>query len=93
MLFDLHADPYQQNDLAQQSPGLLVQAKALLHDWLTDNLMRARQDVDPLLTVVKNGGGFHTRGKLPAYLERLRKTDRAHLADELVEKFAHELTE
>ena len=37
------------------------------------------------------GGPYHVRGKLESYLQRLRKTERSHLADQLAEKYASEL--
>ena len=40
-------------------------------------------DVDPMMTVLREGGPFHTRGRLPAYLERLRSTNRGQHADRL----------
>jgi hypothetical protein len=43
-------------------------------------------DVDPMMTVLRQGGALHTRGELPAYLERLRRTGRAHHADHLARK-------
>ena len=39
--------------------------------------------VDPLRTVLAEGGPRHTRGQLAAYLERLRATGRSQLAARL----------
>jgi hypothetical protein len=33
-----------------------------------------------MLTVLREGGPFHTRGELPAYLGRLRASGRVHHA-------------
>jgi hypothetical protein len=41
--------------------------------------------------VVKEGGPYHTRGRLKAYLARLRETGRSTYADALEEKFATEI--
>ena len=46
-------------------------------------MRRSDTAVDPLMTVLREGGPFHTRGRLPAYLDRLRATGRAHHADHL----------
>jgi choline-sulfatase len=43
----------------------------------------ARTDVDPMMTVLREGGPFHTRGNLPRYLERLRLTGREIHAERL----------
>jgi choline-sulfatase len=42
--------------------------------------------IDPMLTVLKEGGPFHTRGKLAGYLERLHSTGRGHHADRLAKR-------
>jgi hypothetical protein len=36
-----------------------------------------------MMTVLREGGPYHTRGFLPSYLERLRATGRAHHAEHL----------
>jgi hypothetical protein len=46
---------------------------------------------DPHDNVMQEGGPYHVRGKLESYLQRLRKTERSHLADQLAEKYASEL--
>jgi len=38
---------------------------------------------DPMITVLREGGSFHTRRQLPRYLSRLRETGRAHHAQRL----------
>ena len=37
--------------------------------------------------VLAEGGPYHVRGHLPAYLDRLRETGRGNWADALVERF------
>jgi choline-sulfatase len=89
MLFDLVRDPHQQHDLAGQRPELVRSAERRLTAWLDATRQR---DHDPLQTVLAEGGPWHTRGKLPAYLERLRATGRAACADRLIAKHGNELT-
>lgn len=83
MLFDVDKDPHEQHDLAAREPALVGHAAHLLSDWHTAMLRSATHDVDPISTVLREGGPFHTRGRLAAYCERLRKTDRAHHAEAL----------
>jgi len=83
MLFDLVADPHEQHDLAKQHPEIVARAMELLDDWHGDMLSTAIQSVDPLSTVMREGGPFHTRGELAGYCARLRATDRAAAADAL----------
>ena len=83
MLFDLEADPHEQHDLAPSRPQVLDRAMALLADWQAQMALTSPTDVDPLMTVLREGGPFHCRGALPAYLARLRATGRAHHAARL----------
>ncbi len=83
MLFDLKNDPHEQHDLAPQRPDLVARAMQLLDEWTTRMMRSATHGQDPMWTVINEGGPLHTRGQLPAYLERLRATDRAQWADKL----------
>jgi choline-sulfatase len=92
MLFDLARDPHEQHDLAGERPDLVRSAERQLTAWHADLMARSPNRVDPLQTVLSEGGPSHTRGKLPAYLERLRATGRAQWADVLSQKHSGELT-
>ncbi len=81
MLFDVANDPHEQHDLAPERPDLIRQGNALLEQWYTEMMETASHDVDPLMTVMREGGAFHSRGALPQYIQRLRETDRADWAD------------
>lgn len=82
-LFNLSEDPHEQHDLAAARPEVLDHANRLLEDWRTEMARRADSDVDPLVTVMREGGPYHCRGELPAYLERLRATGRSAAAEAL----------
>ena len=83
MLFAPGSDPHEQHDLAPERPDLVASHLALLDAWHADAMRRSDQAVDPLWTVMREGGPFHTRGQLPAYLERLKATGRGGLAERL----------
>ncbi len=83
MLFDLRDDPHETRDLAPTRPELVAHGRALLRDWRAAELARATHPVDPLQTVLAEGGPYHVRGAGPAYLQRLRATGRAEAADRL----------
>ncbi len=91
MLFDLDADPHEQHDLSTERPEVLHKAMALLADWQHERVLRSTHDVDPMRTVLREGGPFHTRGELPAYVQRLRETGRGHHADLLAARHPDEL--
>lgn len=83
MLFDLKHDPHEQHDLAAARPDLTARGAALLEAWYAAMVRTATHPRDPMHTVLREGGPFHTRGELPAYLRRLRATGRAAWAERL----------
>jgi len=85
MLFNIVEDPYLQRDLATARPELTREGAARLLRW-HDEMMRTMPHgyhVDPLETVMREGGPFHARGRLPAYCERLQTTGRGSAIVEL----------
>jgi arylsulfatase A-like enzyme len=91
LLFDLRNDPHEQHDLAQARPDAVRAALAVLDAWRADALRSSTTGLDPLDTVLAEGGPAHTRGQLAAYCERLRATGRGHWADALARAHPHEL--
>ena len=91
MLFNLADDPHEQIDMADERPDLVARAMAFLVNWYQEMVAAALHDVDPMMTVLREGGSFHTRGRLPAYLERLRATGRAHHAETLAARHPDEV--
>jgi arylsulfatase A-like enzyme len=85
MLFDLDQDPHQLVNLAERRPEVLNEGLARLERWTARQLATSPETVDPLQTVLSEGGPFHTRNprEFEKYLRRLRETDRADCADEL----------
>lgn len=81
MLFDVAADPYESIDLVDDEPQIAAEAATLLDDWVDDQLAVSDTHIDPLHLVLSEGGPYHVRGHLPAYLERLRTTGREGWAD------------
>ncbi len=91
MLFDLANDPHETRDLSAARPDIVQEAGARLDAWHAEMTASSRLPEDPMQTVLREGGPFHTRGQLPKYLERLRETGREHWADELERRFPDEL--
>lgn len=90
MLFDLRADPHEQHNLAESRPEVVARAMGLLADWQQSMMLSSRSNVDPLMTVLREGGPFHTRGMLPRYLEHLRATGRERHATLLAGRYPAE---
>jgi choline-sulfatase len=91
MLFDLVDDPHEQHNLADSKPEVVRQGLALLETWLQEMALTSPQAVDPLMTAIKEDAFIYSRGQLPAYLERLRATGRAHHAERLTAKHHRDL--
>jgi choline-sulfatase len=51
-------------------------------------MLTSRHDTDPLMTVIREDSFVYARGELPGYLERLRKTGRAHHARALEKTYS-----
>jgi choline-sulfatase len=90
-LYDVVADPHEQTDLAADRPDVVADCDDLLAAWRDDCLSRTASGVDPLDTVLAEGGGWHVRGRLGPYLERLRDTGRADAADRIASRHAAEV--
>ena len=72
-------------------PEIVHKALALLSEWQQQMMIRSRHDVDPLMTVMREGGPFYTRNELPQYLERLKASGRAHHAERLAKAHPDEI--
>lgn len=87
MLYNLREDPYEQHDVKEQHPDLCARGAKIILDWQEAQMLKSDSEVDPMWTVMRQGGPFHTRGHLEGYLERLEKTGRKDGADKLREKY------
>jgi choline-sulfatase len=92
LVFDLARDPHEQQDLAGMRPELVETASEKLDAWHRAVMQRSPSGIDPLQTVLAEGGPSHTRGRLAAYLERLRATGRGAWAERLQRAHPGELT-
>jgi hypothetical protein len=84
MLYDVEADPHELVDLAPARPDVVREGLAILEDWSAEMLSTSDSAVDPLWTVMREGGPYHTRGCLDAYAARLRQTGRFAHAETLL---------
>jgi arylsulfatase A-like enzyme len=92
MLFDVSSDPHQVVDQAEAHPEVCNQAARYLLDWHDDMMMSMNYTVDPLWTVMKEGGPYHARGRLAQYLPRLKETGRAEAIAKLKKRHPQEFT-
>lgn len=90
MLFDVEKDPHEQNDLASARPEICAQATRHLLEWHDQQMATMESDEDPLWTVIREGGPFHSRGQLKKYCERLEQTGRGWAIPELKKRHPRE---
>lgn len=88
MLFDVKNDPHEQKNLAPERRDLTNAASRMILDWEYEMMKISRSDVDPMWTVMREGGPIHSRGYLRAYVQRLRETGREEGARQLLEKYS-----
>ena len=84
MLFNLEEDPHETNNLADERPEIVNQGLALLDKWHAEAMTRSQSDIDPMWTVIREGGPLHTRAYLQSYCEHLKQTGRAGKAEKLL---------
>ncbi len=80
MLFDLSADVHQQNNIASEKPELLNQGARIIFNWQNKYMEKSPYTVDPIWTVMKEGGPQHAHGMLEQYAERLKETGRDYIS-------------
>lgn len=90
MLFQVERDPHEQEDLAPAHREVCDLALRHLHDWHDDMMAGMDCDVDPLWTVMREGGPFHARGQLRKYIPQLRRTGREAAIPELMRRHPRE---
>jgi len=93
MLFNIANDPYEQFDLKDQFPEICAKGAKIILDWHDEMMKKSSKTtgifntVDPLWTVLNEGGPAHTIGALDGYIKRLRETGRNDGADRLERKY------
>ena len=87
MLFDVESDPHETKDLKHEHPEVCHLCAHMLLDWFDDMMLSSPSAVDPMQTVLREGGPYHTRGWLVPYIRRLKATGRAEAALRLAEKY------
>ncbi len=91
MLYNVKEDYHETKNVAAEHPEICDRAAHMLLDWFDDCMKSSRQPIDPMQTVLREGGPYHTRGHLKEYCEFLRKTDRADEAESLIRRHPDEL--
>ncbi|WP_208588562.1 sulfatase family protein [Gracilibacillus suaedae] len=91
MLFNLKEDPREDHNVAEEHPELCRKGAHYLLEWHDEAMMESKDGIDPLWTVMQEGGPFHARGYLQNYLKRLEETGRGHHVPELKRRHPNEI--
>lgn len=84
MLYDLEADPYEQENIDYKRPEICGEGARMLLDWQEYAMKISDSPIDPMWTVMREGGPYHAPLTcLPEYLERLENTGRKEGAEKL----------
>lgn len=87
MLFNIKNDPHEQHDVSSEYPDLCAKGAKIILDWHDEQMTKSASQIDPLWTVMREGGPYHTLGHLDGYLKRLDATGRKDGADRLRAKY------
>lgn len=90
MLYHLKEDPYQQKDVKEQYPEICAQGAKIILDWHDEQMIKSNSTIDPMLTVLKEGGPYHAHeSMLGYYINRLEQTGREEGANKLRKKYGY----
>lgn len=87
MLFNVVTDPQERYNMAETHPELVHKAESILFQWHDEMMDKKKEKIDPMWEIIRDGGPFHTKNKLPAYCEYLKKTGREHYVKMYQEKY------
>ncbi|WP_201714308.1 sulfatase family protein [Rossellomorea arthrocnemi] len=90
MLFNIKNDPHEVQNVAKEYPQICKEAVYRLNEWHEEMMHTSSSDVDPLWTVMREGGPFHAKGSLPKYIQHLEKTGREYAVEELKRRHPNE---
>ena len=76
MLYDFEKDFHMTNNIAEERPDIVGKGLQLLDEWFKQMMKTSPSTVDPMQTVIKEGGPHHTKGMLNTYLKRLKRSGR-----------------
>ncbi|MCI8624414.1 MAG: sulfatase [Provencibacterium sp.] len=91
MLFHLSEDPHEQFDVKDRYPEVCARGAKIILDWQEEAMLRSGSTTDPMWTVMKENGPYHTWRELPDYLKHLEKTGRSKQAQLLRERHPDDL--
>lgn len=89
MLFNVKDDPHELRNLKDTHPEKCAEGARLILEWMDDMMLTSESTIDPMWTVMKEGGPYHTTGWKENYVKRLYETGREEAAKALEAKDYH----
>ena len=89
MLFNIKDDPHELNDVKDLHPDVCAKGARIILNWHENQMLKSASPVDPMWTVMHEGGPYHAKGWKDAYVKRLYETGREEAAKKLEEKDYH----
>ncbi|MFA5857738.1 MAG: sulfatase [Elusimicrobiota bacterium] len=90
MLFNIKTDPHETKDMAKEHTNICATGARYLQEW-RDEMMKSNTDnIDPMETVLEEGGPLHARGYLLRYCKYLEETGRGKYITELKKRHPQE---
>lgn len=89
MLFNIKDDPHELNDVKDLYPEICEKGARIILNWHEDQMLVSESPVDPMWTVMHEGGPYHTTGWKDKYTKRLYETGREEAAQKLQNKNYH----
>lgn len=86
MLFDYKKDFHMTNNLSEEKPEIVAIGLKLLDEWYKEAMKNSTSEVDPMWTVIREGGPSHTRNELNSYLKRLKKSGRENMVKVILDR-------
>lgn len=87
MLFNVKTDKHQTKNLINELPEIAAKGAKYILDWEYEMMISSSSDIDPMWTVMREGGPAESRGRLEKYIQRLRETDREFGIELLKERY------
>jgi arylsulfatase A-like enzyme len=78
LLFDVKNDIHETHNLVDDRPDLVGRGLEILDQWHTEQMKHSDSAIDPMWTVMREGGPYHTRGQLEKYCKWLEGIDKTH---------------
>jgi len=86
MLFDREKDFHMTKNIVEEKQNFVEKGLKLLNEWHNEMMKVSDSEIDPMWTVIKEGGPLHSRGMLELYIKRLKETGREEAVKKILQR-------